>query len=231
MATRRLELVGPDRRPLEIGIMRGTLGGLADHREPGAPHRGQGIGADLERFLMLLPSVGPDGARVETPLGSTPCPTARKTSSLPFCCMSVVLSVARGCRALPATGTGAAARYMNQAGIGSMTAPGLASRWQHRRLWMYLGGSCGHICIGGNAVGGTHDMEAAMTTNDPDQQYSAGTVEDGARLTGCSRPTSAPGEEERARGRRLAPGAGLRDARGARRGRRGPAGPGDRAAR
>jgi hypothetical protein len=49
---------------------------------------------------------------------------------------------------------------------------------------MYLGESSGHTVIGRQPPsGGTHDLEAAVTTNDADQQFSAGTVEDGARLT------------------------------------------------
>ena len=48
---------------------------------------------------------------------------------------------------------------------------------------MYLGESCAHTVMTAPTVGGTQDMEAAMATHDPDQQFSAGTVEDGARHT------------------------------------------------
>jgi hypothetical protein len=80
-------------------------------------------------------------------------------------------------------GTGAVARYMNWIASRSMTPAGLASRRPPAPLLMYLGEPDGHSCTGGNAVGGTHDMEAAMTTTSPDQEYSAGTVDNDPRDT------------------------------------------------
>src|SRR5262249_20046414 len=67
-----VELVRPVGRSLEVGIVRGPLGGLTDHREPRAPHRGEGVGADLECLHVLLPAVGSDSSWIEDPRGLDP---------------------------------------------------------------------------------------------------------------------------------------------------------------
>ena len=113
---------------------------------------------------MLLPSVGADGARVEDPVGLDPVADREKDVELAVLLHVIVLSAGAGYRALPATGTGAAARYITGPGLGPDRA-GAGQRVATRHHGCISAGRAATYVIGGNAVGGTHDLEAAMTTN------------------------------------------------------------------